>query len=100
MACIQLKMIKAGGGVGRGKEGGRRSRETEREITKKGDRCRDRKREMRAGFLLGLCISRLGNRVEIEGKIFLNLVWINKHHAWQSVFSSRSGVMVKQLGVI
>ena len=77
MACIQLKMIKAGGGVGRGKEGGRR-----------------------AGFLLGLCISRLGNRVEIEGKIFLNLVWINKHHAWQSVFSSRSGVMVKQLGVI
>ena len=99
MACIQLKMIKAGGGVGRGKEGGRRSRETE------GDRVggwgeRVRKREMRAGFLLGLCISRVGNRVEIEGKIFLNLVWINKHHAWQSVFSSRSGVMVKQLGVI
>lgn len=29
MACIQLKMIKAGGGLGRGKEGGRRPRETE-----------------------------------------------------------------------
>ena len=29
MACIQLKMIKAGGGAGRGTEGGRRSRETE-----------------------------------------------------------------------
>lgn len=56
--------------MGRGKEGGR-------EI--KGDREGDRvggwgreteKIERRAGFLLGLCISRLGNRVEIEGKDF------------------------------
>ena len=65
-----------------------------------GGRETEKDREMRAGFLLGLCISRLGNRVEIEGKIFLNLVWINKHHAWQSVLGSRSGFMVKQLGVI
>lgn len=63
MACIQLKMIKAGGGgCGVGEEGKKEGRQGKRE--------RDRKREMRADFLLGLCISQLGNRVEIERKDF------------------------------
>ena len=85
---------------GEGKrEGGDQGRQKETEWVG-GGRETEKDREMRAGFLLGLCISRLGNRVEIEGKIFLNLVWINKHHAWQSVLGSRSGFMVKQLGVI
>lgn len=65
MACIQLKMIKAGGGGGereRRKGDGRRQEERKRETEKD--------REMRADFLLGLCISQLGNRVEIERKDF------------------------------
>lgn len=73
MACIQLKMIKAVGvwGKGRGKEGRERGEERNREIK--------RDREMRADFLLGLCVSQLGNRVEIERKDFLKLVLTNSN---------------------
>lgn len=65
-------MIKARGGGGereRWKGDRRRQEERKRET--------ERDREMRADFLLGLCISQLGNRVEIERKDFFNPVLIN-----------------------
>lgn len=99
MACVQLKMIKARGG---GERGERREGKKESEGDGGGG---DRQREMEKGeliFPLGLCISWLGNRVEMERKDKKDLVLVSSTLLWQGGFSGAglASCVVKQLGEV